>query len=359
LEVLEWFALDGEDLRWNRWYLNGSYYCYVFLWCAFPFYLITAITFSLRPATGALWLSLTGLTMWFAATLYSGLIQKAPPLSIPFGEHHLAPKTSTTYFLVLSVGIITNVIGAVLAYAFHTRTSKIEKFVKYVQSPSEIRARQSVLQTVQATSQSNEGSRQASVRQTSLRSKFGGWHSSSTRGSSVRRGGGSGTTGRRSSTDLASLMLEDCGPITVATTSHTGIPKKQASRAKQLRTRQSRRNRTKFGQKVSVETFQHMQAILESDGEEYEPASPNPLSGAASYNDLNDLNDRMGAVETASRKEDQNQLRPPSSSSRVIDFDTHVPHENGGHAEEYSMSTWNQSGGTDINPSDPHPITEL
>jgi hypothetical protein len=298
LEVLEWFSLDGEDLRWNRWYLNGSYYCYVFLWLAFPFYLITAITCSLQPATGALWLALTGLTMWFAATLYSGLIQKTVPLSIPFGEHHLEPKTSTTYWLVLIVGIITNVIGAILAYGFHAWD--MGTFMGYIQNPSQYRNRHTaVLQAVSANQTPQENAKPSpSVHVRSGRS-------------SIRTVAGSGTTMRRSSTDLSEQM----GSRTKMTSDIIQVAPQSKSirgRADQLRSRRSRRNRTKFGQELSQEAFVQMQPIGEFSDEEYEPSSPNPLSHAGSRSDL--LADLASTEKATAQRQ--------TANARVIQFDS-------------------------------------
>eukprot|EP00055_Hartaetosiga_balthica_P018453 m.134351 g.134351 ORF g.134351 m.134351 type:complete len:483 (-) comp9563_c0_seq1:387-1835(-) len=119
LETLEWLTLDGESIRWHRWYHNAGYYCHVMLWLAFIWWILTAILTVIRPATGMLMLAFTGATMWFGAALYHGLSEKAhPALAIPFEGQFLEPKFGWAYHLCLVVGILTNIIGLVLWYLF-------------------------------------------------------------------------------------------------------------------------------------------------------------------------------------------------------------------------------------------------
>eukprot|EP00043_Microstomoeca_roanoka_P005848 m.58403 g.58403 ORF g.58403 m.58403 type:complete len:507 (-) comp13147_c0_seq1:547-2067(-) len=119
LEVLEWLTIDGEKIRWNRWFLFGGYYCHVFLWLAFTFWVLTIIVTFINPATGALWLALTGCAMWFAAALYHGLTEKAnPDLKIPFDGGFIEPKFGWAYHLTLVLGILVNLLGIALYAGF-------------------------------------------------------------------------------------------------------------------------------------------------------------------------------------------------------------------------------------------------
>eukprot|EP00049_Salpingoeca_infusionum_P008991 m.149007 g.149007 ORF g.149007 m.149007 type:complete len:535 (-) comp14201_c0_seq1:161-1765(-) len=279
LEVLEYFTLDGENLRWNRWYLNGSYYCYVFLWLSVPFYIITIITGLLKPETGALWLSLTGVSMWFAATLYSGLINKAEPdLAIPFGHDQvLRPERGASYFLVLIVGIITNVVGVCLFYLLQTDMLKVDNILynkpSMYKSPSHAFTGGDPNERIEpkpADVVVGDGSPVASVAGASEGgdSFFFGGPSSTAGGDYVRP---SGTTRRTSTrTKPAAYELSRLAPLPLSPTDNAAGTK---PRRAVLRTRTSRRNQVRFGQVIG-ESFQHAlphvpESITEED-EEYE-----------------------------------------------------------------------------------------
>ncbi|EGD74736.1 hypothetical protein PTSG_12394 [Salpingoeca rosetta] len=119
LEVLEWFTIDGEFIRWNRWFRDGGYYCHIFLWLAFVFWVFTIIVAFINPATSSLWLALTGCAMWFGAAVYHGLTEKAEPaLKIPFDNRFLEPKFGWAFHLTLVLGILVNIIGLALYYGF-------------------------------------------------------------------------------------------------------------------------------------------------------------------------------------------------------------------------------------------------
>lgn len=115
LEVLEWFTIDGELIRWNRWFISGGYYCHIFLWLAFTFWAMTIVVTFINAQTGALWLALTGVSMWFAAALYHGLTEMAEPtLRIPFDNRFLEPKFGWAFHMTLALGVIVNVLGLAL-----------------------------------------------------------------------------------------------------------------------------------------------------------------------------------------------------------------------------------------------------
>lgn len=119
LETLEWLTLDGENIRWHRWYHNAGYYCHICLWLAFVAWIFTGITTFMRPSTGMIWLSVTGFCMWFGCALYHGLSQKAhPELAIPFEGQLLKPEFGWAYHLALVVGIIVNLLGIFLWFLF-------------------------------------------------------------------------------------------------------------------------------------------------------------------------------------------------------------------------------------------------
>jgi hypothetical protein len=119
IETLEWLTLDGEAIRWHRWYHVGGYYAHVYLWLAFITWIFTAITTVMRPQTGMFWLGMTGFLQWFAAANYHGITEKAhPALAIPFEGHFLEPKFGWAFYLTLIVGIIVNLMAIVGWYLF-------------------------------------------------------------------------------------------------------------------------------------------------------------------------------------------------------------------------------------------------
>lgn len=119
IETLEWLTIDGESLRWHRWYHVGGYYAHVYLWLAFTTWILTGVTTVMHPQTGMFWLGMTGFLMWFAAAHYHGLTEKAEPaLAIPFEGHFLEPKFGWAYYLTLIVGIIVNLMAVIGWYMF-------------------------------------------------------------------------------------------------------------------------------------------------------------------------------------------------------------------------------------------------
>jgi hypothetical protein len=119
IETLEWLTLDGESIRWHRWYHVGGYYAHVYLWLAFVTWILTGITTVMDPKTGMFWLGMTGFLQWFAAANYHGLTEKAhPALAIPFEGHFLEPTFGWAYYLTLVVGIIVNLMAIIGWYIF-------------------------------------------------------------------------------------------------------------------------------------------------------------------------------------------------------------------------------------------------
>jgi len=114
LDIAEYFAIDGELIRWGRYYRLAGYYTFILMWVAFPLWVI-AFYFLLVQVFpwAAICFTLTGICMLLGIIIWSGLRNVCPvPFKIPFEDATIELTYSWAYGLVLLFGIISILWGA-------------------------------------------------------------------------------------------------------------------------------------------------------------------------------------------------------------------------------------------------------
>lgn len=81
LWIAEYFTIDGEGIRWGRFYLQAGFFTHVMLWAALPLWWLTLILFNMVPRYGGYFSIMTG-----AALLIGNIIWAAVrnPLDLAF-----------------------------------------------------------------------------------------------------------------------------------------------------------------------------------------------------------------------------------------------------------------------------------
>ncbi|XP_033107493.1 dual oxidase maturation factor 1-like isoform X2 [Anneissia japonica] len=123
LWVLEYFTLDGENIRWGRAYRLTGWYTNIMLWTAFPLWLLSNILMFMVIRYGAYLLSLTGGCMLTGNIIFATLRNTLGaeedfhwiPLEIPLNdESKLVLKYGWCFWMNMSVGLICVVLAFVI-----------------------------------------------------------------------------------------------------------------------------------------------------------------------------------------------------------------------------------------------------
>ncbi|XP_002732268.1 dual oxidase maturation factor 1-like [Saccoglossus kowalevskii] len=120
LWIVEYFTLDGEEIRWGRSYRTAGFFTHICMWLAFPLWLLTNILLLLVLRYGAFFMALTGIDMLLANLLFATL-RSGPDLTIPFEDATLMFKYGWCFWLNLITGlfcVIASIIIVILDYRF-------------------------------------------------------------------------------------------------------------------------------------------------------------------------------------------------------------------------------------------------
>jgi hypothetical protein len=129
LSIVEYFTLDGENIRWGRAYREAGYYTHIMMWTAFPLWLLSLLLFNMVLSLGALFLALTGSTLILANILFSALSQSASPvLEIPFEDGIIELSYGWSYILVLLTGIQCILGAAAVIFMDYRYPRQLAKF---------------------------------------------------------------------------------------------------------------------------------------------------------------------------------------------------------------------------------------
>ncbi|CAG5127260.1 unnamed protein product [Candidula unifasciata] len=114
LTVAEYFTLDGEGIRWGRYYRLAGWYSHIALWLAFPLWILSNILFFILLRYGAYFLALTGLSMITSNIIWTTL-RNPLDLKINFtSEDVLVFSYGPAFWVCLITGIICVVLGIVV-----------------------------------------------------------------------------------------------------------------------------------------------------------------------------------------------------------------------------------------------------
>ncbi|XP_065174923.1 dual oxidase maturation factor 1-like [Sycon ciliatum] len=120
LWILEYFTLDGEDIRWGRNFRQAGYYCNLLMWSSFAFWILSILLFTTAIASACFLLGITGLLQIIGAGVYAGMRdQHGPPLIIPIAQGALMePHYGWSFILTLFTGILCVLTATVIYYMY-------------------------------------------------------------------------------------------------------------------------------------------------------------------------------------------------------------------------------------------------
>ncbi|CAD5124033.1 DgyrCDS12337 [Dimorphilus gyrociliatus] len=114
LWVAEYFTLDGEGIRWGRYYRQSGYYTHILIWTAFPLWIITCLLFGMVISYGGFFMILTGLVLLAANITYSS-IRNPNELKIPMADDKLLTFSWGWCFTLNAInGCLCTIIGVVI-----------------------------------------------------------------------------------------------------------------------------------------------------------------------------------------------------------------------------------------------------
>ncbi|CAG5134840.1 unnamed protein product, partial [Candidula unifasciata] len=114
LWIAEYFTLDGEGIRWGRFYRQAGWYSHIILWLAFPLWILSNILFFVLLRYGAYFLALTGLAMITSNIIWATL-RNPLDLRIPFTAHDVLDFSyGSSFWVCLVTGIICIVLGIII-----------------------------------------------------------------------------------------------------------------------------------------------------------------------------------------------------------------------------------------------------
>jgi dual oxidase maturation factor 1 len=110
LTIVEYMAVDAEGFCWGRTYREAGYYTSIFLWASFALWLVMNVLMVIVPRYGAYTMTLTGLTMLFADSIYFWMLPDRP-LRIHIEEVMFTFELGWCFWLIIVAGSLCFLIG--------------------------------------------------------------------------------------------------------------------------------------------------------------------------------------------------------------------------------------------------------
>jgi len=129
LNVAEYFTLDGEKIRWGRFFRLSGYYAHIVLWSALVLWMMSwLLLLGRNESQAAGFLAATGGTMLVANLIYSTTRYDhlLMPLTVPFPDGVLAPVLGWTFYYILGIGFLCVVVGICWSLALTARRRRAE-----------------------------------------------------------------------------------------------------------------------------------------------------------------------------------------------------------------------------------------
>lgn len=113
LWVAEYFVQEGESMRWGFHYKQAGWFTHIMIWSAFALWLLANALYFVMPRYGAIVTIGMGVAMVIGNVLWV-TIRSAVPLQIPLGNRVLGVQFGWCFYLNLTVGIVSILIGVAL-----------------------------------------------------------------------------------------------------------------------------------------------------------------------------------------------------------------------------------------------------
>ncbi len=114
LTIVEYMAVDAEGFCWGRTYREAGYYTAIFLWAAFALWLVMNVLMVVVPRYGGYTMTLTGLTMLFAAGIYFWMLPDRP-LRIHIEDVVFTFELGWCFWLIIVAGSLCFIVGLAIS----------------------------------------------------------------------------------------------------------------------------------------------------------------------------------------------------------------------------------------------------
>ncbi|XP_057657303.1 dual oxidase maturation factor 1-like isoform X1 [Diorhabda carinulata] len=115
LWVVEYFIIDGEGLRYGRFYRTAGWYTHILMWTAFPCWILSVILFRSVIRYGAYFLGICGGLLLFGNFIYL-VIRNPNTLKIHFEDDILTTKFGFHYWCTFALGIFCIILSLTVIF---------------------------------------------------------------------------------------------------------------------------------------------------------------------------------------------------------------------------------------------------
>jgi dual oxidase maturation factor 1 len=116
LAVAEYFTIDGEGIRWGRFYRQAGWYSHIALWLAFPLWILSNILFFTLLRYGAYFLAMSGLSMVTSNIIWATM-RNPTELKIQFTTKDiLVFSYGAAFWFCLITGIVCIILGVAIFF---------------------------------------------------------------------------------------------------------------------------------------------------------------------------------------------------------------------------------------------------
>ncbi|XP_046467434.1 dual oxidase maturation factor 1-like [Neodiprion pinetum] len=113
LSIMEYLVVDGEGLRYGRFYRTAGWYTHILMWTAFATWIVTNIFLVKSGCYAAYFLALTGALQILACIVWSS-VRNPYPLVIPFEHGEITTSYGSNFWMALVCGLMCLLFAAVM-----------------------------------------------------------------------------------------------------------------------------------------------------------------------------------------------------------------------------------------------------
>ncbi|XP_008547529.1 dual oxidase maturation factor 1 isoform X2 [Microplitis demolitor] len=111
--IVDYLAIDGEGLRYGRFYRTAGWYCHIVLWTAFPVWILANIFLQSVARYAAYCTGVVGALMILSCIIWM-FVRNPKPLVILFESGAITTSYGSTFWLTLSGGLLCFILASVL-----------------------------------------------------------------------------------------------------------------------------------------------------------------------------------------------------------------------------------------------------
>ncbi|XP_015602556.1 dual oxidase maturation factor 1 [Cephus cinctus] len=115
LWIAEYFTLDGEGIRFGRFYRTAGWYTHILLWLALPTWIMANIFLQLVGRYAAYFIGITGSLQLLSCSVWF-LVRNPLPLRIPFADGVIQLHYGPDFWLTCSSGTLCLILALVMIF---------------------------------------------------------------------------------------------------------------------------------------------------------------------------------------------------------------------------------------------------